>query len=881
MTGPATAASSGRCAATVVRLAAAARRCPVTAGLLVAMLTTGPLVTALAGSTAPAALSTGVGALSAGRWYTVLTSGLVVPGRLAAGLAAVAVLALLVPVERRWGSRRLALCLVAAQVVATAAGLGPVALLGTTGHRWAHLLAGASAAGPLPAALTVAGLASAGWSPLWRRRVRLGLGVVLTLLLLYSGQLGDVLRWTGFGIGVATGAVLAARRRPVPARAAVLEHGVVSRRESRALIALLVAATAVGPLVAALSRTPDGPWSVVSHLFVSGRPPAEVLRAVCGPGGDAADCQALQDRLRLTGFGPALASVLPVLLQLVLAEGLRRGRRAAWVGAVVLTGTLTAVGAVVVALVLHVPGEQLPLLAVRPGSLPTMSLWAPVVAPGLVLGLLLVTRSRFEVRAAPGAGRQWAALAVGGITVVVAAYLAAGLVLTSGHPAGPGAGRLLLDLPARLVPPGYLGEVVPRGARLHGVARLLADWTGVACWAVLMVTAWRVVRPAAPAGDLVRARDLVRRYGDGALSFMTTWTGNRYWFTAGRRSMVAYRVVGGVALTTGDPVGPAEETATTVRQFTAWCSGRGWAPCWYSVTDAVAEALPGMRRVQVATETWLPLGQLAFVGRKWQDVRTALNRAAREGTTTQWVHWHSAPLALREQLTLASEAWLAGKGLPEMGFTLGGLDELTDPAVRCLVALDADGAVLGLTSWLPARRQDTPVGWTLDLMRRTPGCPPGIVELLIATAALTFQEEGALFVSLSGAPLALPGGPIADVDALARLLQAASRAMEPVYGFRSLMAFKAKFSPQLRPLWLLYTAPTDLPRIAAAVSHAYLPHVSVRQAVRLARALARPHARPHARPRTGLHTGPAPGAPGAGPTTVGRDTPLRTSASTR
>jgi phosphatidylglycerol lysyltransferase len=165
--------------------------------------------------------------------------------------------------------------------------------------------------------------------------------------------------------------------------------------------------------------------------------------------------------------------------------------------------------------------------------------------------------------------------------------------------------------------------------------------------------------------------------------------------------------------------------------------------------------------------------------------------------------------------------------------------------------------VLGLTSWLPARREDTPVGWTLDLMRRTPGCPPGIVELLIATAALTFQDEGALFVSLSGAPLALPFGALADADALARILQAAGRAVEPVYGFRSLLAFKAKFQPQPRSLWLLYPDPTDLPRIAAAVSHAYLPQMSIRQALRLARALARSHARPtRGGPRP---VGPSPG----------------------
>ena len=49
-----------------------------------------------------------------------------------------------------------------------------------------------------------------------------------------------------------------------------------------------------------------------------------------------------------------------------------------------------------------------------------------------------------------------------------------------------------------------------------------------------------------------------------------------------------------------------------------------------------------------------------------------------------------------------------------------------------------------------------PVGWTLDLMRRNTeaGAFRGVMEFLIATAALTFGQEGTRFVSLSGAPLA-------------------------------------------------------------------------------------------------------------------------------
>ena len=37
-----------------------------------------------------------------------------------------------------------------------------------------------------------------------------------------------------------------------------------------------------------------------------------------------------------------------------------------------------------------------------------------------------------------------------------------------------------------------------------------------------------------------------------------------------------------------------------------------------------------------------------------------------------------------------------------MGFTLGGVDEMRDPAVRTLVAQDAAGTVLAVTSWLPS-----------------------------------------------------------------------------------------------------------------------------------------------------------------------------------
>jgi hypothetical protein len=71
------------------------------------------------------------------------------------------------------------------------------------------------------------------------------------------------------------------------------------------------------------------------------------------------------------------------------------------------------------------------------------------------------------------------------------------------------------------------------------------------------------------------------------------------------------------------------------------------------------------------------------------------------------------------------------------------------------------------------------------------------------------------------------------VIALQRLLDMIASTMEPAYGFRSLLHFKAKFQPVYQPLYLAYPDPAALGSIATAIGRAYLPHVTSRQALRL------------------------------------------------
>ena len=91
-----------------------------------------------------------------------------------------------------------------------------------------------------------------------------------------------------------------------------------------------------------------------------------------------------------------------------------------------------------------------------------------------------------------------------------------------------------------------------------------------------------------------------------------------------------------------------------------------------------------------------------------------------------------------------------------MGFTLGGSTRRWTRQVVVGLAMDAEGTVNGITSWMPifAPGQEQPVGWTLDVMRRLPGGFRYSMEFLIASACISFRDSGCRIVSLSGAPLA-------------------------------------------------------------------------------------------------------------------------------
>ena len=798
-----------------------------------------------------AAIGVGPGALVRNHWWTAVGS-VFWCADLGGYLAAtVLLLALVAPAERRLGSGRIALLLIAAQVAGTVIGSALVELGSSAGDGWAVYLAGNLVLGPGAAAVGVAMAFTCRMSALWRRRIRLVLLLSSVLLVGYSGSLSDGYRLVAAVTGLLIGPLLLGR----PRRSGPMAS---TRTERRVLIALTVATLALGPVIAAVSKTPIGPLSVLRYLILIPPPTADTVHQVCANPTTREDCRALRAQLTLSGVGPTIMTMLPVLLLLVTADGLRRGRRAAWWAALLLNLTLTGFAVLLVTELFGGPAEQLTVLGGLGRTQGPLAILLPLTLPLLVAGLLLATRPSFDVRAPEGTYTRLAAVALVSSAVVFSGYLVGAYLLRSDFDRPPTIAGLLLALPSRFVPPGYLTEIDPPFLPTRPAATVLYEWPGVLVLLVLavgMIFSFRRNQQDSIDGDHARVLALVTTHGGSSFSYLTTWRGNSYWFTDDGRAVIAYRVVGTIAVTTGDPVGASDDQAGAVTGFARFCADRGLTPCLYAVgtlTRDLAERHLQWRSVQVAEETVVNLPGLAFTGKKWQDIRSALNRAARHGITAQWINYRHAPLAVTDQIAAISEEWVADKGLPEMGFTLGGLLELADDHVRCLIAVDDNRTVHAVTSWLPVYRDGKPIAWTLDFMRRRPESMPGIIEFLIATAAHEFQHQGADYLSLSGAPLARINRDDPP-EPLQRLLDWLSRTLEPVYGFRSLLDFKAKFQPQYHPRWMAYPDPVALPAIAAAITRCYLPQLTARQIPRL---LGKLHHRPTqtnpAHPEAGL-----------------------------
>lgn len=781
-----------------------------------------------------------------GQWFSLFSTLFLSPNPAALFVTAVVLICVLGLAEITLGSWRTAAMFVSVQIGAVVLFTALVEVGTALNLEWPASLRHATLLGPYAAAAGTLMAASGLISVLWRRRVRALTIAVALMLSLYVGHAQNLF----ILFGVVVGSIVGIALQPSHSRTFATHS---TSREIRTNLAIVVAVFAVGPLIAALAQTPVGPLAVLRNLIVNPVPTINQFQNSCTQLDRG--CLAMVHGGGPLGPGEHLLALTPMLLLLACAEGLRRGNRLAlW-----MTVYLHLVIGVMSGIYLQVfAGFGLPLKRGHRVISVSSSLWEillVVLIPFLIAVLLLVFRRHFHIDPDPALRRRAFFLLPVLLGAFVVVYAVAWFV--EGNANGRyGVIGLLAGLPRILLPYpfpfGYAAAVYPHGF----FSTLLFSIGGAVFWfasvlSVLALFLSRRVLKGAPGADKAKAAALVRRGGD-SLSWMTQWPNNEYWFNASGTVGIAYQLRFGVAVTVGGPVGEAADYATALEEFLEYCATQSITPCFYSVTDAIWEPLNerGFRRAAVASETLLDIQVMEFKGKDFQNVRTALNKATKLGITALWCRYGELPTGLRTQIHEISEQWVSERALPEMGFTLGGVEQLKDDAVLLCLAVDASGRIHGVTSWLPVFCDGLVVSWTLDFMRRNTESFNGVMEYLIAEAVLHFKDSVSM-ISLSGTPLSISpelamdpepesqsaAHPLAELEdsSMERILALLGRTLEPFYGFASLANFKSRFNPRHRTLYMMYQDPLSLPAIGRAVGEAYMPNVSVRQLAKLLR----------------------------------------------
>ena len=358
------------------------RGAPTTLGFVVVFWALGAFSSSLSGPSA--ALQPHVAASVhslAGPWWAVLASAFWERELTGYVLGTLLVLLVGLPLERRLGSLKLAAAALAAQVLGVGAALGFLAAAQGLMGNWTRDMGGHFFMGPSAMACGAAMAATAAIPTLWRRRVRVVIIATLMLFALFAGGLEDLVRLGAAFAGALLGPLLLGRRPR-------LGRPAVSRHEARVLVALLVAVAAIGPVVAGLAPHAVGPLSVLRFLFTNIQPvDPQTLAVLCSGPAQVKECAAAQLQLR-AGAGGIFMSILPSFLLLLLADGLRRGRRFAWAAVLLIQATLSVLAGFTVARVLlpDVPetaaGEGI-RAAGTSGGLHPLSLVLPMLVPVL------------------------------------------------------------------------------------------------------------------------------------------------------------------------------------------------------------------------------------------------------------------------------------------------------------------------------------------------------------------------------------------------------------------------------------------------------------------------------------------------------------------
>lgn len=307
-----------------------------------------------------------------------------------------------------------------------------------------------------------------------------------------------------------------------------------------------------------------------------------------------------------------------------------------------------------------------------------------------------------------------------------------------------------------------------------------------------------VVAKLATPDEMQQARAVIATQSNPDANFALTGDKSLLFSDSGR-SFLMYRVQARSWIALGDPVGDPDEAAQLAWEFVDAANAANARPVFYEVAadNLALWAEMGLAMHKMGEEAVVPLSTFSLDGSHRKKLRTAHNRAGRDGLSFEML---SAPVddttmgVLRE----ISDQWLADKHSSEKQFSVGRFDP--DYLRQFPIAVVRHGArIVAFANVLTTEAKETA---TVDLMRHVDDAPAGLMDYLFTELMLHLKAEGFAEFSLGMAPLA--GLETRRGSRWTMKLGAfVYRHGGHFYNFDGLRNFKDKFEPVWEPRFLI------------------------------------------------------------------------------
>ncbi|MES2735229.1 MAG: phosphatidylglycerol lysyltransferase domain-containing protein [Verrucomicrobiota bacterium] len=317
---------------------------------------------------------------------------------------------------------------------------------------------------------------------------------------------------------------------------------------------------------------------------------------------------------------------------------------------------------------------------------------------------------------------------------------------------------------------------------------------------------------------------LITQHGRDPMDSFALLEDKRFFFHEDSSGCIAYALWRKYAVALADPVCPDEARPAMISAFAHFCASQDWEPVFYCahVGNRQLYEEAGFVTVKVGEDARLDTADFKLEGGKFQNLRTARNKARKNGLTHQWYDATPAPdHGLEAQLQLLSQHWLENKHGGEMTFDLGGFDLQTIRRQGASIVRNPEGRIEAFATWWPYAQGK---GRCLDLMRGRDDARD-VMDFLIVEAIDHFKTLGVEQISLGNAPLAnvAAGEENAVLSREDRAVKFLFDNFDRFYGYKSLFNFKKKYQPEWQGRYLAYRPRTPLTMVALAVAGVHLP----------------------------------------------------------